>query len=306
MKDHTDWTPATDIGMTYAGGCRASRPESWNDDNNMATTWEDSGYRTVKPLALSVYTVSWLRDEHMEDESQVVGIDEWEDWWLEWSDEPVEDWDMKTLAGIFCKIFFLDGFRFQLDFQWEPTVNGPRAAYGYTRHSKEDVIVIRMDPNDHHNSKNMNFHYEAILSTFAHELAHGYFRSHCCDGADCHDEDGRCSGEREILWPKGQGNGHDLAWFFMACQISLCLDSMLGIGGHLSCFSSLILHFRQGGRFSAEDWVLFFYTFSWEDACQLFNHLPPGDEGYLPFWGELVEDFRVVQVWIEEGAKHEL
>jgi hypothetical protein len=261
---------------------------------------------TEKPLDLAAKAVARLRAGM--DDRQKDGIKEWKFWWFECRSEPVEDWEMQELAGIISNLFFPDDLRLPLRFEWVRNIdrNAKEFTFGETFHGDDDKIHIHIDPNDNSKRDCKKDHHTSTLSTFVHELLHGYFQTLCCDGVGFHKSD--CTRNGKLVWPGEEGNGHDLGWFILACQIDLCIQDHLSFygkvfEGHLDSFGSLVDGYEKDYELSAADWKLFFSIFAWEEVATLFGHLQGNERKAL--FDMLKGDPEVMKVWADEGKKNE-
>lgn len=249
--------------------------------SRLRTTETEGGrYKTDEPLSLGDATVKKMRSEP--DAAHKKGIEEWNEWYKLHKDLKVKDWDkskMEELAGIMSKIFFLDELRHPVRFQWQEKmadmVNaGKGTIYGFASHALTDLLIIRIDPTDYQAEKKLDSHLIAIISTFLHELVHGYLYCFCCDGADKH-SDKVCTINGKQVWPRvnEKSNAHCLGWFLIASQISVKMEAWLGLKGHLFPLRSFIGYWKDIQSVSAGDWKLFFSIFSPEEVAQLLGHL---------------------------------
>lgn len=212
---------------------------------------------------------------------------------------------MPQVAEMLSKIFFLNELSLPLIFEWKRKLYEGKediTTFGDSAHMRQDKVHIRVDPDDHTAVKGFREHSTAILSTFIHELIHGYFFSFCCEGAEAHDKrTGSCHREGRMIWPRPGGNGHCFGWFLVACKIDICMEELIGVKGHCFSFRSLIYHCNEGGKISAGDWLLFFYLFTWEEINEMFCYLrnTSGKNERRDLHRLLMKDGAAAKVWVD-------
>jgi hypothetical protein len=251
---------------------------------------------TYEPLELAAKTIKRLRNAP--DQGQKTAIKDWNAWYLQWKDEDIEKWDIQSLANIVCRMLFLETFT--ISFEWMRGL--PDRVLADTEH-KDIGVHIREDPSDGHVKNNMENYHQSILSTFIHEMIHGYFMTFCCDGfEEC---EGYCCKDGMVVWPEEYDDGHDLAWFLLSGQIDIFIRDYLDFGGDCSSFRSLVGGYKKGHHLSAGDWKLFFSTFEWDEVQTIFDAVKPGSASMRALWKMLERDKEVMKVWAEEGEEHE-
>lgn len=271
-------------------------------------TSPDGRDKTDDPLSLGYHTVLRLRSDP--DATCKEGLGEWNDWYAEHVDREVRDWkasEMVHLGYIMSKVFFLDKLEHPIHFEWKTdlALPGGNTVFGHASHSHIYGLIIRMDPTDHSVTKGLDTHKTAILSTFLHELTHSYLQSFCCDGTDLHVER-LCSKDGHIIWRKRgcKSNAHDFGWFLIACEISLRMESWLGVAGHTFALRALLTYCDDGGIVSAGNWSLFLWKFTVPEVLRLFDHLQHGKGERRKFRERLRMDPAVMKVWVVWSEKY--
>lgn len=290
---------ATDVAELVQQALTSRSVDTTSSLDSILEEAKNDPTKTDLPAPLALATFDYFHSLTAPDERQRTGMEEWEAWYESWHDIPAEDWNMRELAGILNKIFHLDALRHPIKFEWDDELRDREGRYGDCIHGPDDKIRIRMDPGDFHIEKNAPSHHEALFSTFARELLHGYFQSLCCDGAKKHSQAGNCLRRGRRVRRDNEGNGHFFGWFLVSCHISLRAGELLGFEWNLFSFRSIIKDCKAGGKVSAEEWMFFFNSFKQEEVETLFGYLI--EEGDLSEREHLLEllrqDPRVMQVW---------
>lgn len=213
--------------------------------------------------------------------------------------------EIKFLILSFSRVFLLgdlDAKRIAFRFlRYDLQTGGP--LYGVMHHGRNNsgICAISLDRRDHSDTKNVDTHLTALLSTLFHESVHAYFSAFCCDLTD---HEGKMCSLGNDKW--ADGSGHFFAWFHLAAGVEIAVNEMLQMGTDLAVFRSLILEYNspKGQKLTVQQWRHFFDQFGWENIDRMVRKLGINE------WKSLVDllswDQAAVCVFLEELKKEDL